>query len=63
MSIEAEYIPFHGVLEGIPDKVEHDLFLIYVSPWNQDRANDRPNVQGRQRRCEELNQLRRYISI
>jgi len=31
MSIEAEYIPFHGVLEGIPDEIEHDLFLRYVS--------------------------------
>ena len=40
MFIEAEYIPFHSVLEGIPDEVEYDFLLRYVSTWNRDRAND-----------------------
>jgi len=33
MSIEGGHVPLHGVLEGIPDKVEYDLFLRYVSTW------------------------------
>jgi hypothetical protein len=29
--IQAGYIPFHGVLEGIPNEVEYDLFLRHVN--------------------------------
>lgn len=36
MPIETGYVPFHGVLERITDKVEYDLFLRYVSTCNQD---------------------------
>ena len=38
--IEAGYVPFHGVLEGIPDKVEYDLFLYHVSAIKRARADD-----------------------
>ena len=60
---EAGYVPFHGVLEGISDKVEHDLLLHHVSRVKEIKAIDEPSALDQQTRFEELDQLRRYIVI